>query len=148
MNLLLNFRLNGIMPIYWTCLNIYLDYVINKDVENGKLILIFRDERYEVATSSVPVTFQSPNIIPVVTSPLLPTIRNKVLDYKEMIDSILCIQTKTVVQRSSLKKVFLKISQNSLENICVRVSFLIKLQASGNYSVNYCKIINSWNAKL
>ena len=148
MNLLLNFRLNGIMPIYWTCLNIYLDYVINKDVENGKLILIFRDERDEVATSSVPVTFQSPNIIPAVTSPLLPTIRNKVLDYKEMIDSILCIQTKTVVQRSSLKKVFLKISQNSLENICVRVSFLIKLQASGNYSVNYCKIINSWNAKL
>ena len=148
MNLLLNFRLNGIMPIYWTGLNIYLDYVINKDVENGKLILIFRDERDEVATSSVPVTFQSPNIIPVVTSPLLPTIRNKVLDYKEMIDSILCIQTKTVVQRSSLKKVFLKISQNSLENICVRVSFLIKLQASGNYSVNYCKIINSWNAKL
>ena len=148
MNLLLNFRLNGIMPIYWTCLNIYLDYVINKDVENGKLILIFRDERDEVATSSVPVTFQSPNIIPVVTSPLLPTIRNKVLDYKEMIDSILCIQTKTVVQRSSLKKVFLKISQNSLENICVKVSFLIKLQASGNYSVNYCKIINSWNAKL
>ena len=148
MNLLLNFRLNGIMPIYWTCLNIYLDYVINKDVENGKLILIFRDERDEVATSSVPLTFQSPNIIPVVTSPLLPTIRNKVLDYKEMIDSILCIQTKTVVQRSSLKKVFLKISQNSLENICVRVSFLIKLQASGNYSVNYCKIINSWNAKL
>ena len=148
MNLLLNFRLNGIMPIYWTCLNIYLDYVINKDVENGKLILIFRDERDEVATSSVPVIFQSPNIIPVVTSPLLPTIRNKVLDYKEMIDSILCIQTKTVVQRSSLKKVFLKISQNSLENICVRVSFLIKLQASGNYSVNYCKIINSWNAKL
>ena len=148
MNLLLNFRLNCIMPIYWTCLNIYLDYFINKDVENGKLILIFRDERDEVATSSVPVTFQSPNIIPVVTSPLLPTIRNKVLDYKEMIDSILCIQTKTVVQRSSLKKVFLKISQNSLENICVRVSFLIKLQASGNYSVNYCKIINSWNAKL
>ena len=148
MNLLLNFTLNGIMPIYWTCLNIYLDYVINKDVENGKLILIFRDERDEVATSSVPVTFQSPNIIPVVTSPLLPTIRNKVLDYNEMIDSILCIQTKTVVQRSSLKKVFLKISQNSLENICVRVSFLIKLQASGNYSVNYCKIINSWNAKL
>ena len=148
MNLLLNFRLNCIMPIYWTCLNIYLDYFINKDVENGKLILIFRDERDEVATSSVPVTFQSPNIVPVVTSPLLPTIRNKVLDYKEMIDSILCIQTKTVVQRSSLKKVFLKISQNSLENICVRVSFLIKLQASGNYSVNYCKIINSWNAKL
>ena len=30
-----------------------------------------------------------------------------------------------------LKKVFLKISHNSQENICVRVSFLIKLQDSG-----------------
>ena len=29
------------------------------------------------------------------------------------------------------KKAFLEISQNSLENICARVSFLIKLQASG-----------------
>ena len=28
------------------------------------------------------------------------------------------------------KKVFLEISQNSQENTCVRVSFLIKLQAS------------------
>ena len=30
-----------------------------------------------------------------------------------------------------LKKVFLEISQNSQENTCVRVSFLIKLQALG-----------------
>ena len=29
-----------------------------------------------------------------------------------------------------LKKVFLKISQNSQQNTCARVSFLIKLQAS------------------
>ena len=29
-----------------------------------------------------------------------------------------------------VKKVFLKISQNSQENTCVRVSFLLKLQAS------------------
>ena len=33
-------------------------------------------------------------------------------------------------QRCSVKKVFLEISQNSQENTCVRVSFLIKLQAS------------------
>ena len=31
----------------------------------------------------------------------------------------------------SVKKVFLKISQNSQENTCARVSFLIKLRASG-----------------
>ena len=31
------------------------------------------------------------------------------------------------VQRCSVKKVFLKNSQNSQENTCVRVSFLIKL---------------------
>ena len=44
--------------------------------------------------------------------------------------------TKAVVWRCSLKKVFLKISQNSQENTCVRVSFLIKLQASGKISKN------------
>ena len=34
-----------------------------------------------------------------------------------------------VVQRCSVKKVFLQISQNSQENACARVSFLIKFQA-------------------
>ena len=32
---------------------------------------------------------------------------------------------------SSVKKVFLEISQNSQENTCARVSLLIKLQAAG-----------------
>ena len=36
---------------------------------------------------------------------------------------------EAVVQRNSVKKVFLEISQNSQENTCVRASFLIKLQA-------------------
>ena len=31
------------------------------------------------------------------------------------------------------KKMFLKISQNSQGNTCARVSFLIKLKASGNF---------------
>ena len=35
---------------------------------------------------------------------------------------------KAVVQRCSVKKVFLNISQNSQENTCARFSFLIKLQ--------------------
>ena len=38
---------------------------------------------------------------------------------------------EVVARRCSLKKVFLEISQNSQENTCARVSFLIKLQASG-----------------
>ena len=38
-------------------------------------------------------------------------------------------QLEAVVQRCAVKKVFLDFSQNSLENICSRVSFLIKLQA-------------------
>ena len=37
--------------------------------------------------------------------------------------------SETVVQRYSVKKTFLKISQNSQENTCARVSFLTKLQA-------------------
>ena len=36
---------------------------------------------------------------------------------------------EAVVQRCSVKKVFLEISQNLQENTCVRVCFLIKLQA-------------------
>ena len=35
---------------------------------------------------------------------------------------------EAVVQRCSVKKVLLKISQNSQENTCARASFLIKLQ--------------------
>ena len=35
---------------------------------------------------------------------------------------------EAVIQRCSMKKVFLKILQNSQENTCARVSFLIKLQ--------------------
>ena len=37
-------------------------------------------------------------------------------------------QTEAVVQRCSVKKVFLKILQNSQKNTCARVSFLIKLE--------------------
>ena len=36
---------------------------------------------------------------------------------------------EAVIQRCSVKKVFLEISQNLQENTCARVSFLIKLQA-------------------
>ena len=38
------------------------------------------------------------------------------------------LNTEGVVQRCSVKKVFLETSQNSEEKTCVRVSFLIKLQ--------------------
>ena len=37
---------------------------------------------------------------------------------------------EAVAQRGSVKKVFLKSSQNSPENTCVRASFLKKLKAS------------------
>ena len=40
-------------------------------------------------------------------------------------------EEEAVAQKCSLKKVFLKISQNSQENTCVRASFLIKLHAWG-----------------
>ena len=41
------------------------------------------------------------------------------------------LKVETVVQRCSVKKVFLKILQNSQENAYARVSFSIKLQAEG-----------------
>ena len=59
---------------------------------------------------------------------------------QETFNAILCnwkkilfifqITTEVVVRRCSVKKVFLKILQNSQEKTCGRVSFLIKLQAS------------------
>ena len=51
--------------------------------------------------------------------------------------------TEAVAQRCFVKKEFLEISQNSHESTCVRVSFLIKLQASGSgqvFSCEFCKI--------
>ena len=49
---------------------------------------------------------------------------------------------EAVVWRCSVKKVFLKISQNSQENTCARVSLLIKFQVWGLYRcfpVNFAK---------
>ena len=37
---------------------------------------------------------------------------------------------EAVVQRCSVKKVFLKFLQNSQENTCARICFLLKLQAN------------------
>ena len=47
--------------------------------------------------------------------------------------------TEAVVQRCSVKKVFLGISQKSQENTCARVSFSIKLQASRPEACNFIK---------
>ena len=44
---------------------------------------------------------------------------------------IWCQHSEAVARRCSVKKVFLEISQNSQENACARVSFLIKLQTWG-----------------
>ena len=41
-------------------------------------------------------------------------------------------RTEPVAQRCSLKKVLLEILQNSQENTCARVSFLMKLQVKDN----------------
>ena len=47
-------------------------------------------------------------------------------------------ETEVVGRRCSIKKIFLKISQNSQKNTCANVSFLIKLQAC-----EFCKIFKS-----
>ena len=49
----------------------------------------------------------------------------------KMLDILLseCVRTEAVVRSCSVEKVFLEISQNSQENTCARICFLIKLQA-------------------
>ena len=44
---------------------------------------------------------------------------------------IIVKEPEGVAQTCSIKNLFLEISQNSQENTCARVSFLIKLQAVG-----------------
>ena len=58
--------------------------------------------------------------------------------HKRFLRRSLFLNSKVVAQRYSVKKLFLKFSQNSQENACARVSFLIKLQATAiiNY-LNY-----------
>ena len=49
--------------------------------------------------------------------------------------NVYCLFLEAVAQRCSVKRVFLEISQNSHENTCARVSFLIKLETQA------CKFI-------
>ena len=44
--------------------------------------------------------------------------------------------SEAVTLSYSVKKVFLKVSQNSQKNTCARVSFLMELQTSGNLIKN------------
>ena len=59
------------------------------------------------------------------------------------------IHIEAVDWRCSVKNVFLKISQNSQENTCVEVSFLIKLQAwlvtllKKRFPVNFAKFLRT-----
>ena len=50
--------------------------------------------------------------------------------FKVTLHGCLLERAEVVGKRCSVKQVFLEISQNSQENTCVRVSFVIKLQAS------------------
>ena len=63
-----------------------------------------------------------------------------------------CLTSEAVVQRCSVKKVFLEISQNSQKNSCTRVSFSTKLQASNVirketlaqvFSCEFCEIFKN-----
>ena len=60
-----------------------------------------------------------------------------------MIDMEEIGHTEAAIRGVLLKKVFLKISQNSQENTCARVSFLIKLQAYRCFPVSFAKFLRS-----
>ena len=63
--------------------------------------------------------------------------------------------SRSIHQRCSIKEVFLRISQNSQENFCVKISFLVKLQAEPAtllkrilwhrcYAVNFAKFLRTY----
>ena len=51
--------------------------------------------------------------------------------------------TETVARMCSVKKVFLEISQNSQENTCARVSFLIKRLWHRCFPMNFAKFLRT-----
>ena len=51
--------------------------------------------------------------------------------YSNIFGRPLLQKTEAVIRRYSLEKVFLANSQNSQENTCAKISFLIKLEALG-----------------
>ena len=53
------------------------------------------------------------------------------------------VQTEAVVQRCSVKRVFLEISQNSQESICARASFLKKRLWHRCFPVNFTKFLRT-----
>ena len=57
--------------------------------------------------------------------------RFKVNGMTRILDFFSTVPFRSIARRYSVKKMCLDISQNSQENNCARVSFVIKLQASG-----------------
>ena len=57
-----------------------------------------------------------------------------------LISSLCSKYLEAVVERCSVRKVFLEISQNSQEKTCARSYFLINLQATALLSCEFCEI--------
>ena len=66
----------------------------------------------------------------------------------EIFTSTLLGSSEAVARRCFVKEMFLKISQNSLENIRARVSFLIKVQAWDLAQVYYCEFCEMSKSKF
>ena len=60
----------------------------------------------------------------------------------------ICVRQKVVIRRCSIKKVFLKISQNSSESTCARVSFLWKELRQNCFLVNFMKFAKTFSDEL
>ena len=65
--------------------------------------------------------------------------------FLEFSESIGMEHSEAVVRRCSVNKVFLKISENSQENTCTRVSFLnfIQLTLAQVFSFKFCEIFKN-----
>ena len=57
-----------------------------------------------------------------------------------MIENVRGGKKEAIAQRCSVNKLLLEISQNSQENTCARVSFLIKLTLAQEFSFKFCEI--------
>ena len=66
--------------------------------------------------------------------------KSPIIGYRTVCTKIYFQKLEAVVQRCSVKKVFLEILQNSQENTCARVSFLIRLWHR-RFPINFVKFL-------
>ena len=129
----IHFKIEGRVRISFERWKETLNYYL-KSFGMRKLVKSIEFRTFQTCkTGFFPKNVNGFHLLPLIPKPqsyILDNVFNMLLHLKRFLKLFLLQSWEAVVQRCSVKKVFLEISQNSQENTCARVFFyLIKLQA-------------------